>query len=258
MEKQAESTTTGTYIYCVMPTSTAHDGKTFGASIDASRPVRTLREDGFTAVISDALHEKYDPSRANIGAHERVVHSAFERSDILPMRFGTVARDERTIQRFLHDRHDELEKAMAHLRGRAELGLKVLWDRDAIFREILGEDESIRSLRELVLAHPNEQMHDERVALGHKATDAMEQKRKAEADRIVRALRPVAVDIDEQKLASDAMVLNAAFLVERKALDRFDRAVEALGQAGRGRLTFRYIGPLPPYSFVKLVVPKEA
>jgi hypothetical protein len=86
----------------------------------------------------------------------------------------------------------------------------------------------------------------------------MEQKRRAEASRIIDNLGPKAVAVDEQGLMSDSMVLNAAFLVDAKKLGAFDDEVNAIGGAQQGRLTFKYIGPLPPYSFVKIAVPKSA
>ena len=101
-EVQTGATVTGTYVYCVVPTaSEATESTAFGASIDASTPVRTVRENGLTAVVSDALQAQYDPSRANVGAHERIVREAYEGGDVLPMRFGTVARDDAAVQRFL-------------------------------------------------------------------------------------------------------------------------------------------------------------
>ena len=157
----------------------------FGESIDASTPVRTVRENGLTALVSDALQPQYNPSRANVGAHERIVREAYEGGGVLPMRFGTVARDDAAVERFLHERHEEPEKSIEKLQGRAELALKVLWDRDAMLGEIVAEDERIRALREENLAQPEAEMHDQRVELGRLVNEAMDRKRNAEADRIL-------------------------------------------------------------------------
>jgi hypothetical protein len=257
MARQAESTVKGTYVYCVVPASAAEKAGALGSSIDKAPPLRTLRADGLVAVVSDALRDEYDPSRANIGAHERVVQGAFDRGDLLPMRFGTVARGDDAIQQFLHDKHGELEQSLARLHGRVELALKVLSNRDEVLRRILTENDDIRSLRDALAGQPPEQTRDQRVELGRMTTEAMERRRKEDADRILERLRSKAEDVDEQKLLSDTMVLNAAFLVDKNAVEAFDAAVNALAAEERGRLTFKYVGPLPPYSFVKIVVPKE-
>ena len=50
------------------------------------------------------------------------------------------------------------------------------------------------------------------------------------------------------------MLLNAAFLVDKSQEQAFDARVQALGAAQAGRQIFRYLGPLPPYTFVDIRV----
>jgi hypothetical protein len=174
------------------------------------------------------------------------------------MRFGSVARDDGSVESFLSQKHDDLAKALKELHGRAELAVKVSWrDRDAIFREILAEDESIRQLRDAIVGRPESETKDQRVELGRQTAGIMEQKRKEEGDRIVERLRPKAVDVELHPLLSESMILNGAFLVERNALGAFDEAVSALGSQEMERLAVKYVGPLPPYSFVKISVSKD-
>jgi len=45
------------------------------------------------------------------------------------------------------------------------------------------------------------------------------------------------------------MVMNVAFLVDRAREDEFDDQVRELDSLFGNRITFRVIGPLPPYSF---------
>src|SRR5262245_55730442 len=149
-DMQSGSTVAGTYVYCVIPSTmiAEKESPTFGVPIDPSTTTRIVRENGLAALVSDALRAHYDPSRLNIGAHERIVREAHALGDVLPMRFGTVARDDRAVESFLRDKHEDLERSLQQLNGRAELALKVLWDRDSILKEILVEDEAIRALRE--------------------------------------------------------------------------------------------------------------
>ncbi len=258
-EAIAGPTVTRTYVYCVIPTDSVPEESTaFGPSIDGSPPVRALRENGLTALVSDALRPDYDPSRANIGAHERIVREAYERGDVLPMRFGTVAQDDRSVESFLREKHKDLERALEELHGRAELAVKASWvDQDTTLRAILEEDDAIRQLREEIMALPEGEAHEQRVELGRRVSEAMEQRRKADADRILERLRPRALDVQVQRLLSETMVVNASFLVDRAEITAFDEAVNELGAEESGTLTLKYVGPLPPYSFVKITVPKE-
>jgi hypothetical protein len=40
--------------------------------------------------------------------------------------------------------------------------------------------------------------------------------------------------------------------VERKRLTAFDAAMDDLASGQAGRIDFKYVGPLPPHSFVSL------
>ena len=52
------------------------------------------------------------------------------------------------------------------------------------------------------------------------------------------------------------MVVNAAFLVDRgrEREEEFDRQVRKLDEELGHRCLFKYVGPVPPYNFVNIVV----
>ena len=54
------------------------------------------------------------------------------------------------------------------------------------------------------------------------------------------------------------MVLNAAFLVEKANEAACDQAVQALDAEMGKRMMFKYVGPVPPYNFVNIVVQWDA
>jgi Gas vesicle synthesis protein GvpL/GvpF len=45
-------------------------------------------------------------------------------------------------------------------------------------------------------------------------------------------------------------VLRASFLVERKRVPEFDKAMNEVARHEDGRIRFKYVGPLAPHSFV--------
>ena len=50
------------------------------------------------------------------------------------------------------------------------------------------------------------------------------------------------------------MILNAAFLVDRVNVKEFDDRVQDLDRKKNGDTTLRYVGPVPPFNFVNIVV----
>src|SRR5438874_719826 len=55
-------------------------------------------------------------------------------------------------------------------------------------------------------------------------------------------------EVDEEPI--EHQVLRASFLVERKRVPAFDAAMEDIASGQAGRIDFKYVGPLPPHSFV--------
>ena len=50
------------------------------------------------------------------------------------------------------------------------------------------------------------------------------------------------------------MILNAAFLIKNSVEPVFDTAVNDLDEKFGRFMTFKYVGTLPPYNFVNLVI----
>jgi hypothetical protein len=71
---------------------------------------------------------------------------------------------------------------------------------------------------------------------------------------ILSRIRPHVHKSRSNKTIGDRMVLNGAFLVDAEKESKFDEAVQSLDQDLSDRLMFKYVGPVPPYNFVNIVV----
>ncbi|MGD0246456.1 MAG: GvpL/GvpF family gas vesicle protein [Streptosporangiaceae bacterium] len=220
--------------------------------INGDRPVRTIRHRGLAAVVSDDPLPRYELIRKNIRGHQAVIDGVMRTNDILPTRLGTVLPSARSVvEDVLEQRWAELGRLLERVRGRVELGLKVSWlDLQRVLGEIVAADRDLRTTRDRLVRHPAWVTHEARLALGGRAAEMLAVKREREADEIVTALEHQAVDVCRNDPISELMVLNAAFLVERRWTEAFETAVEKLDRGCGGRLGFMLAGPLPPYSFV--------
>jgi hypothetical protein len=175
------------------------------------------------------------------------------RSDVLPVAFGTVAESDQQVQeQLLRGAADDLHRALEEVRGRIELELKVLWNEERLFAEIMAENDDIHALRDSLADQPPEVTQYERIRLGELVAAALQRKSEAEAAALLDALEPLAVETRVNDNLGDMMLLNAAFLVDKSQEQAFDANVQALGEAQAGRQIFRYLGPLPPYNFVEI------
>jgi Gas vesicle synthesis protein GvpL/GvpF len=251
----------GTYVYCVaraQPFGKGSPPLTTRGIGGRGHVVRAIEYADLAAVVSDAPETRYETSRENLATHQHVLEEAMTRSDVLPVSFGTVASSDQKVRgKLLEPEFDELHRQLDYVRGRVELGLRVLWHRERLFSEIVAENNEVRALRDSTAGGSPDATYYDRIRLGELTAAAINLKRDQEADSLLEALHPLAVETRLNSNITDMMILNAAFLVDRTRVEAFDDAVRAIDEAQAGRLIFRYVGPLPPYNFVNISVSWE-
>lgn len=251
-------TSLGLYLYCIVRCSAEITFGDIAPIGDSHGPVHTVPWDGMAAVVSDSATEEYDITRANMLAHQRVQERVMQEYTVLPVRFGTVAQQEcpgELVRKLLAAQSGEFGRLLAEMDGMAEIGLKALWrDEKAIYQEIVEQNGAIRRLRNSLEGKPPQATHFERIRLGELVKGAMDQKRAVDAQGILTPLRQIATRTVENQLLADRMVANAAFLVNKAHEEEFDQAVARLDQELGRRIAFKYVGPVPPYNFVNIIV----
>jgi hypothetical protein len=224
----------------------------------AGEPVRTIEHGDLVAVVSHVPGLQIDISRSNLLDHQRVLEEVLSRSDVLPLSFGTVAEsDDEVREMLLRDGYQALHEQLEYTRGCVELEVKVFWEQERLFAEIVEDNDEVRELRDTIALLPDDSATMEKITLGQLIESEMEARSGWEADRLLEALEAHAVDAIVSPNLKDTMLLNAAFLVERAREEEFDDAVAALAAEHAGRLVFNYVGPLPPYSFINLAFGTE-
>ena len=170
------------------------------------------------------------------------------------MRFGTIAPSEEAVcGTVLRPQHQQLIRELDWIDGRVELGLKVFWpEEEAIFKEILEEEPSVRRLRDRLMGRRPEVTYYDRIELGKMIEAALEKKRAADREHILQPLCPLVDEFKQRDTVMDMMVLNVALLVKKSLEPEIDRAIESLDRSYGSRLRFKYVGPVPPYNFINL------
>lgn len=242
--------TAAKYVYGVVHAADASSSKLTGIN---DEPVSPVASEGLAALTSDVPDEFLEAGRDELLTHSRVLEQALENGTVLPMRFGVVLPDEKSVRDELLAPHsEELEAQLRDMDGKVEINLKVLHDEEIILREALAEIPEAAELRQSIQGKPEDATYYERIRLGELIAQALDDKREQTGPGIVERLSPHAVAVQVGEPAHERMALNASFLVERKNLERFDKAVDELGEAQGGRIRIKYTGPLPPHSFVEL------
>jgi hypothetical protein len=242
----------GRYIYCIIPLPPSLSFNFTG--ID-DKPVTAVPFENLAAVVSESPVRRYRVNREYTLKHEWVIEQVMQLCTVLPVRFGTVAATEEDIQVKLLRRHfGSLHGLLKRLDNKIELGVKALWQRERIFAELLQDDPELRLLRDALAGKPEAETRYERVQLGQMVEQALHARRSGDAAHMVETLRPLAQQVRENPVFGDMMVMNAAFLVDKRRESVFDARVQALDDEYGGLVQFRYVGPLPPFNFASLVV----
>jgi hypothetical protein len=223
------------------------------------RPVFAIECGPLAALASEAPAGPVRASRRNLMAHSGVLQAAVGRACVLPMRFGVVMPDRDAVEsELLRAREDVLVAQLDAFDAFVEVELKLLCEEEALLRSILAERGDVAALHERVRKRPADATYYERIRLGELIAQAIDDRRAQFLRRVVERLEPLSVETAVSEPTHDQMLVNAAFLVERQRLDAVDAAVRELDvELGPG-MSFRYVGPLPPYHFVETAAGTES
>lgn len=238
----------GKYIYGIIATDEAPNFGPIGIG-DRGGEVVTIGTKGLAAVVSDASVDQHTVSPGLLKAHMQVIEKVFESFAILPMGFGTVAESTDEVVAFLEANARLLKNSLKDIEGKVEVGIKILWkDMKKIYEEIAKENRRIRELKAKGVGGAQKDL----VHAGELVEAALEEKKAVEGEEYLRPLQKGKVECKEGDLRTEDMVANASFLLDREWLKEFDTRIEKISEEFNGRIQIKYIGPMPPFSFVNL------
>jgi len=239
----------GKYVYCVIRSEQPLSFGPLGLGPEPAE-VHTIHYRDIAAVVSNTPIVVQDPTRENVLAHQRVNETVMQKHTVIPMSFGTVFKTDDDITELLRSAYDAFSDVLNKMQEKFEFGLKVLWDRDQIIREIEDDDEDIRRLKSEISSQKGS-TYFARMQYGRLIDAALQSRTERYVAEIFNALRDVSVASRSNKPIGDRMIMNAAFLVSRESEQAFDARVKEIGQQYE-KLTFKYTGPWPPYNFVNI------
>jgi hypothetical protein len=245
----ADESNEGKYVYCIIRSEQPLGFGPLGIGAEPA-DVHTIHFNDIAAVVSNTPMVVQDPTRDNVLAHQRVNETVMLHHTVIPMSFGTVFKTDHDIMELLRSAYDAFSDVLNKMQGKVEFGLKVLWDRDQIIREIEEEEEDIRRLKGEISSQKGS-TYFARMQYGRLIDAALQARSEHYVSQIFQALRDVSVASRSNKPIGDRMIMNAAFLVSRDAENAFDLRVKDVGQRF-DKLTFKYTGPWPPYNFVNI------
>ena len=219
--------------------------------------VHTFPHEDIAAVVSDSPLIEFDslPREIllrNLAIYQAVIEKVMKSHHIIPVKFGTMVQGEEELKRILEKGYGQINRNLKEMENKIELDVAALWvNVAAVLREI-GEEEEIKRLKEEAASKPPDEIFEIKINLGKMVKTLLNKKREGLASEILNILKKEAEDHRSHDVMDDSMIMNVGFLIHKDKEDLFESKVHQLDKQYNGRINFRIVGPLPPYSFTTM------
>ncbi len=246
----------GEYLYGVTGMS---EGKSFGPIGIGERgdEVYIVPYQNIAAVISNSPIIDYksltrDVVARYLIAHQTAIEQVMKQHTIIPFKFGTMVENTEELKAIMARGYPKFTCALREMQGKIELDIIALWNKDIIFQDIAGEPE-VKQIREAIGQNASDQ---NKIELGRMVAASLNKRKLEFAQEILCKFDRFAEDICVHEVMSDGMIANSSLLIRKDNEKRLDSEISELDRKYEGRVNFRCVGPLPPYSFSVIEVKK--
>lgn len=205
-------------------------------------------------LVSDIKDKKIRPERSALTAHHKVIKALMQDMSILPVAFGTIAKNADDAGNILKARHDNLLSQINHVRGKVEMGLLVKWDVPNIFEYFVDRHRQLATLRDQLLQAQGPSSREEKIELGRRFERLLTDEREAHAQTVTRVLRNCCTEIQQNPVREEREVMRLACLVARDKAGSFETGVLESAKLFDDHYAFDFNGPWAPYNFVNIAL----
>lgn len=178
--------------------------------------------------------------------HEEVNRRIFLTHTVVPVRFGTIADDSFEVKELLQKIYLQVKAALKRLEGKIELVVRASWDLRVVLEDVKGE---------ITIENAGTTDLQEKIAIGKRLFEAVDKRKRSIINTIHHGLYPLAGDFSVGSMReSEEIIFDCSYLVRRGKETSFDEAVNRIANEYERTITFKCIGPLPPYSFTRLEI----
>ena len=254
---------TGIYIYCILQENDKEQRKIktdYGNIGLNNQSIYNISHNDISAVVSKYPMQELRANVDDIVTHQKVIETIKQKSGatILPVRFGTVVRNQEAVTNLLVKSYQEYKLKLDKFDGKNEFGIKVL--KTKIFGEkmkdlVETQSQQIKTLKQNLTSLPPDKPGSEYM-LNLTLKDALKKEIYKKVEQLTLQIHQEFSEISENATMLNTdnieqLALNSAYLVDSNNSEAFrnrlDKVKEKYGNMG---LIFHMSGPWAPYSFV--------
>lgn len=245
----------GKYLYAVIVNNKPHNLEGM-VGID-EQGLKLVPYKDIAAVVSNVSFMNFDQFNKPalellVAAHEVVNRKLAQDHDTVPMRFGMVVENEESLLDVLGKAYLQFITSLEKLAGKTEFVLEVLLDEGTAIQKVVKENPEIQELQKNVSQRFGPMNIASKIKLGRYIFETLASRRKKYIEDILYFLKNYYLDASAGKLFDKTMIMNYSLLVDKHKQTELELKVDELGQKCGGELRFKFIGPMPPYSFCNI------
>lgn len=248
---------TGIYVFCGVQTD--QTDLAFGSvEFDGvTQETYTIHYKDAAMIVAEVPMKIYPPKKDNLMMHQGVISNVMERMDtVIPISFGNVFTTEDDVVALLESLYPQLQRLFPQVKGKIEVGLKVVGKKDWLEKEIK-KNEKVLKQKELVGGKSEAAGYFDRIQLGEMAKDFFQKLQSDVKQEIHEELTPITEASKVNDPIGEKMLLNAAYLIDRGTEEAFDQKVNELHDKWNDKVDFNYTGPWPAYNFINIKLKVE-
>lgn len=262
-EPQASPATTGCYVYAILRADHAMPQD------DVLSKIRPVGFEDLQAATADVSSDEFKKGaeRGNdltwieqkARHHDAVLKALMTGGPIIPLRLGTVLRDEEAVRQVLARHAEPLRANLAALAGKKEWGVKVLMDAEAARALETREQPAATAAAGPAGRAYFARKQREETSRGDVGRLAQSFAKECHEQLSAAAAGAVTLPLGKREAGQPQVVSKAAYLVSNDEAIRFHRVVDHLSNRYESHgLSLQVTGPWPPYNFVRLELSLEA
>lgn len=198
--------------------------------------------------------------------HQSTVEKIMHEYSVIPIKFGTFLDGEKETQKIVAKGYPLFKESLQALNGKIELNLAAIWANLKENLKVIGETEEIQRLKDVIFQKPLSERVQSGIELGKMVKNLLDKKRDEITEAVIAVLsarggREKTLAFSKQAVLNDDMICNVAFLIDKDKREEFEQVLDELDKKYAGKINFKCVGPLPPYSFatfeIKELTPEE-
>ena len=188
--------------------------------------------------------------------HQKVLENLLEKgfSMLIPMKLGTYVKSKTEVRRILEKGYSLCLDILEKISNMVEIDIAATW---SSFNQVLlavSSNPEVVDLKQNLLVKDTGISTSDQIQIGKLIKKKLDEKAGHVRQHIIERLGIHCMNVKIHELMNDQMVANIAFLLNKGKITLLEKTLDQLDKELKGELNFKYVGPLPCYSFYTLEI----